>query len=147
MKTLLRKQADAAGVRPNYKVGHRHILWLCNEVGKSLGQKQKQDNWILSGLRGVGTLAWRPDLEQQKLVRCDEQQWAKDLPMGATGKMKSEWLEARYEWLDEAGKPVPPDYSEESMLRKNADNLHQIRCQRMKYEEDHMMVTATEHEI
>ena len=85
-------------------------------IKRGLVKKQEEDEWIVRGLRQGGHLAWRPSLEQGRLVNPDEQEWAKKYPLGTGGKLGEYWLDERREWLDEEGKPVPPDWTQQSKL-------------------------------
>ena len=87
-----------ASRKNSYKVGHREILWIANEIGKEAHKKNEETQWILKAARQIGVLAWRPDLEQGQLVRADEQSWAQELTLGARGKSTAQLARREVRW-------------------------------------------------
>ena len=73
-------------------------------------------------MRRNGFLSWRPDLEQGKFVRSDEQAWCQT-PDGSmkfqegSHRLRDEWLNERYNFLDAEGKSVKEDW-----IRSNGTN-------------------------
>ena len=105
----LKAKSRQEGVRENFSCGHYEILRIVHDACNGLIEKMHKQDTILSGLRRNGMLAWRPDLTLGKLVRSDEQFWAKDRPQGCHRVMRH-WLRDRHQWLDEMGVPVGPNY-------------------------------------
>lgn len=63
---------------------------------------------ILAAIRRNGFGALRPSLSQGKFVRADGQAWCQTFPEG-NHRMKKEWVDQRYSFLDEDGMPKPPE--------------------------------------
>ena len=51
-------------------------------------------------------LSYRPDFEQQRLVKAIDEPWAKGFTEG-NHRIRKEWAAERYQWLDDQGVPSP----------------------------------------
>ncbi len=102
VKRLQKRAAISEKIKPTYRFGKREMLQICNEIGKELYQWQDETDFIVKGMRVNGMFAYRPDFETKKLYSVEDEEWAKKYPLGAGGKVWPEWLEDRYNWLDEA---------------------------------------------
>ena len=118
------KERDAAeGKESDFKVGTYEILVIANEAHKGMVEKNLKEDSVLAGMRRNGFLSWRPDLEQGKFVRSDEQAWCQN-PDGSvkfqegSHRLRDEWLHERYNFLDAEGKPVKEDWTRSSGTNK-----------------------------
>ena len=146
LKRLLKRRAIAENSKVVHKCGKREIMWVCKRIAEDLEEWNKEEKYIVKGMRTSGMFAWRPDLEQQKLVRADEQEWAKEFPLGEGGKVEAEWMEERYSWLDKDGKPIKPDWTRQSTGKELEDMREVDYCERYVKEQD-ILVTAEEQDI
>ena len=100
-KRFLRRQSISRKKRCAYRFGKRQMLQCTKGIFNYLTKKSAKDHWIVKGLRQMGTLAYRPDYEKGKLVRCDDEPCCQQYPLGAGGKVQAGWLDDRFNWLDE----------------------------------------------
>jgi len=108
--------AEAAGTKPVYSCGAEQIMELASAAHEALVKKQLAKEFVVAGAYRNGMLAYRPSFTEGKLVKSCEQEWAKKLQLGSH-RLKESWLTERYNWLDENGVPIEPDYSESSAKR------------------------------
>jgi len=116
MKAELRKTFRADSLSsgqpaPAVVVGPFEMLKIAHAAHEYQVKLNSENDTVLCGLRRNGMLSYRPSLSQGCLVRSDTQKWAKDKPEG-NHRMPKKWLRNRYEWRDEAGVPLPPQWSE-----------------------------------
>ena len=110
MRLELLKLAEAEGTRAVFKMTVYEVLRVLLESIESLRVTFFEENTLLAAARRNGWLAYRPNLALGKLVRCDEQEWCKDLKQGSS-RIKHSWLQDRFDWLDpETGRPQMPDF-------------------------------------
>ena len=107
-----------------------NIIKIAHEAHKGMVKRAGELNLVLAGLRRNRMLSWRPDLSKGKLVRSDEQQWAKDLPEGSH-RQKESWADKRYEWIEENGAPVKPDWSRINGAQDAADLAEADYCSKL----------------
>lgn len=76
----------------------------------------------------------------------DEQDWAKEWPLGAGGKIEEHWLENRKNWLDEDGVPEKPDWTVQSAAVAAQEERERTYCE--NYEKEHdILVCADEQDV
>ena len=109
--------ADSTGQRPNWTCGPYEILRISAEAIIRTKPDFDAGGILAAGVRN-GQLSLRPDFKQKRLVRTDEQDWCKNLrtkkgePVKlGSHRIKSSWIEKRYEWLDKTGRPQPPQWT------------------------------------
>ena len=108
--------AEAKGERCDWTCGPYEILRISAEAILKSKPKFDSGGILAAGVRN-GQLSYRPDFEKNKLVRTDEQQWCQEL-LNAKGenvhlgshRIKQSWIEKRYQWLDQHGRPYPPEW-------------------------------------
>ena len=93
-------------VQQSLKIGPLEILTVIQRGLKHLEELNRVNETILKGSRRNGLLAWRP--RGGKLQRADLEPWAARMPEGSH-RLKPEWLDLRYEFLDVDGVPTLPD--------------------------------------
>ena len=146
LKRMLRRRARKDKCTPILKCGKREFLWLTNEVVKELRKHNKEEKWILRGLRHTAMLARRPNQSTKKLESTEGQEWCKDMPLGKGGKLEQEWVEKRFDWVDESGKPLKPDWTEQSTRRSLENSLRHAACDEYKKSSD-ICITVDEQEV
>ena len=126
----MRETAKATGEEKiTYKCGPKEIMLLSLAAHRAMVASNQKQHVVLAGSRRDGWLAWRPVLAQSKFVRADSQSWCKNekgeikFPQ-RSHRMKESWLDARYDWLDEAGRPKKEDWSRCSDCSK--DDVEQM---------------------
>ncbi len=105
LRRELREKAPKQKVRPIYRCGPYEVLRVAFESCQCIKKQNEADNTLLKALRRNGFLAYRPDFEQGRLVKCDEQAWARELKQG-NHRMPAAWIKKRYDFLDERGVPL-----------------------------------------
>ena len=106
----LKLKAKEDGTRMRYRIGHWEMLRIIHGALVQLEEYEAKHQTVLKAARGNYLCSYRPNLEKGCFERSDSQPWAKDLPEG-THRIKSSWAADRYNWLDEKGKPVQPEWS------------------------------------
>ena len=104
-----------------------NILKIAGRAHKGVQEKVADTKLVLAGLRRNRMLSWRPDLKTGKLIRSDEQSWAKELPEGSH-RQREEWSVDRYKWLDADGKPEYPDWTVVDNAKDVADLAETDYC-------------------
>ena len=99
--------AKAKGVKCTLKCGPAEIMKIVYEAQQAQKKRAAEVEWIVKGLRRNGYLHWRPDLQQMKMVKSEDQDWTADKPEGFY-RFPSRWLEERGDWLKN-GKPERAD--------------------------------------
>jgi hypothetical protein len=94
---------------PSFKCGHYEILKISFEGHEYMESLNAENQKVLMGSRRNGMLSYRPSLSAGKLVRSEEQEWAKDMPESSHRIPKS-WWHKRYEGMDEDGVPKQPEW-------------------------------------
>ena len=136
MRQMLAEKAASEHAEARYKVGGCEMLWMIRDATKKMDEKLEKNDWIISGAREVGWLAWRPSLKKQELVWVDEdenQEWAKDHIM-SSHRIHAEWMAKRSDLHTDAnGVPLMPEWIKESEKQKSPHCLHKyIMMLRMK---------------
>ena len=108
VKREMRSAASAAGEVATFKCGFWEILRIAYESHQAVVEENAKNKTVLAGMRRNGMLSWRPDTRNKKLVRSDEQAWAKGLPEGSH-RYPKEWLEDRYTYHED-GVHLEPDW-------------------------------------
>ena len=109
MKAEMRDEAVALGTVETFQCGPREVLRVAYAAHMRVVENNERDRIVLAGLRRNGMLSYRPSLSSGCLVRSDCQAWAQELPEGGH-RYPREWLRERYEWVDEEGRALKPDW-------------------------------------
>ena len=86
-----------------------------------MNEKLVENNWIISGAREAGWLAWRPSAKRGELIWIDEdeQEWAEEHMMSSR-RVHHEWMARRAELkMDEDGVPMMPAWLKEEDQKKH----------------------------
>ena len=121
IKREMRAEAEAKGQKHpiGFKCGPYEILRISYEAHVHMEQKNEAENTVLAGMRQNFMLSYRPNLRTGKMERCDTQEWCQQAEEEekTSGRMsegshriQSSWAENRYNWLDEHGRPNPPEW-------------------------------------
>ena len=120
-------------------------------------------DFIFNAARQGGHLAYLPDLQKKKLVPVEAAStyWPKEMvklpgkdeevpwtlpPLGGK-KLNKKWLWSRYEWRDENGKPLRPNWEEmDTAVDEKMENMV-LKQRQFENEEAKILVTAEEQEI
>jgi len=111
----LQAAALKAGQSPSLKCGPYELMKVIHDALKALKAKTLEEDLVMKAALRNGILAWRPCQKTKKLVKVDEetQPWCKGLPkVGDSHRLKREWSENRWEWLNSEGVPLEPNWSE-----------------------------------
>ena len=139
LRSLLKKRAREEGVKEAFVTGNREMLLILQRSLKEMREKNAAEKTVLKAARRNGLLAYRPQAkpgeDMMKLVKCDEQPWSADFPEG-NHRMKGEWLASRYDWLDQDGIPLEPDFSEVKAAKNMVDLAEASYCRMLKDETD-----------
>ena len=70
---------------------------------------------LLKATRACGWLSYRADPVSKKLIRCDQEDWMRDLKPEAalpeeTHRHPKQWWQERYQWIGEGDEPYKPDF-------------------------------------
>ena len=105
LRRELRQKALAEGVHACFKQGIYEILRVTSEALAKLKAYMDVEapRTLQAGLRNY-LLSYRPDFQNNTLVKAIEQPWAKGFREG-NHRIRAEWAEERYQWLDEKGIP------------------------------------------
>ena len=160
MKEFAKKNGEA---EVNYKVGLLEIILIADAIERHLRKWHAEYDFILAAARQGGHLAYLPDLEKKKLVpveaastywpvemvklpgKDEEVPWT--LPPLGGKKLKKKWLWSRYEWRDENGKPLKPNWEEmDTAADEKMENMV-LKQRQFENEEAKILVTAEEQEI
>jgi hypothetical protein len=113
-------EAKAEGgsfAQSSFRCGAYEIMRISNAGHQAMVDNNKLKQTVVAGMRRNGFFAWRPDHASGKLVRSDTQDWCKDQATECFKfkegghRLKDSWLNCRYEWLDDEGKPIHEDWS------------------------------------
>ena len=105
LRRELREKARAEGVHACFKQGIYEILRVTSEALAKLKvfMDVEAPRTLQAGLRNY-LLSYRPDFQTNTLVKAIEQPWAKGFSEG-NHRIRAEWAQERYQWLDEKGVP------------------------------------------
>ena len=146
MRQILAEKAASENTESRYKVGPYEMLWMLNDAIKRMDEKFEKKDWIISGAREVGWLAWRPSLSKQELVWVDEddqQEWAKDHIM-SSHRIHADWMAKRSDLqCDEQGVPLMPQWVKECEKKKHTTLPTEVQ----QDEEVTIVINAEEQEI
>ena len=71
-----------------------------------------------------GILAYRPDYTTNKLTPIIEEEWCKKKGWcPGNHRMDSDWVSNRYNWLDDAGKPLEPNFENDKDGSKSIEQV------------------------
>ncbi|CAE7473009.1 unnamed protein product [Symbiodinium sp. CCMP2592] len=99
----------AAGEKEFWRASHLDMARAVVQAQTKMSERQAEKDWIVSGLRRNGLLAYRPDFSKQALVPLTDEDCC-GASMGSA-RTKPAWLQDRYSWRDSSGIPVKPDWS------------------------------------
>ncbi|CAE6934894.1 unnamed protein product, partial [Symbiodinium sp. CCMP2592] len=99
----------AAGGKEFWRASHLDMATAVVQAQTKMSERQASKDWIVSGLRRNGLLAYRPDFSKQTLVPLKDEDCC-GASMGSA-RTKPAWLKDRYSWLDASGIPAQPDWS------------------------------------
>ncbi|CAE7228958.1 unnamed protein product [Symbiodinium sp. CCMP2592] len=99
----------AAGEKEFWRASHLDMATAVVQAQTKMSERQASKDWIVSGLRRNGLLAYRPDFTKQTLVPLKDEDCC-GASMGSA-RTKPAWLKDRYSWLDASGIPAQPDWS------------------------------------
>ncbi|CAE7778430.1 unnamed protein product [Symbiodinium sp. CCMP2592] len=99
----------AAGEKEFWRASHLDMATAVVQAQTKMSERQASKDWIVSGLRRKGLLAYRPDFSKQTLVPLKDEDCC-GASMGSA-RTKPAWLKDRYSWLDASGIPAQPDWS------------------------------------
>ena len=146
LRGILRRKAIEERVKPIFKYGKRETITCAAYIRKKLVKKQNETNWIVNGMRQAGHFCYRPSLSKKALVDCDEQDWAKEYPLGAGGKISESWIVNRKQWLDENGRAPAPDWERQVLAVDAMEERERTYC--AEYEKEHdVLVIADEQDL
>jgi len=144
MRQMLAEKAASEHTEARYKVGPFEMLWMIRDAIQKMDEKLAKQDWIISGAREVGWLAWRPSLKRQELVWVDEdenQEWAKDHIM-SSHRIHADWMAKRSDMqADEHGVPLMPEWIKECEAKKHTTLPTQV------HQEEDIVINAEEQEI
>jgi len=146
MRQPLADKAASENIESRCKVGPYEMLWMLNDAIKRMDEKCEKKDWVISGAREVGWLAWRPSLSKQELVWVDEddqQEWAKDHIM-SSHRIHADWMAKRSDLqCDEQGVPLMPQWVKECEKKKHTTLPTEVQ----QDEEVTIVINAEEQEI
>ena len=143
---VLRRKAIDERVKPIFKYGKRETIMCAAHIRKTLVKKQNETNWIVQGMRQAGHFCYRPSIPKKILVDCDGQEWAKQYPLGAGGKISESWIVNRKQWLDENGRATAPEWDRQAVSVDAHEERERTYC--AEYEKEHdVLVIADEQEL
>ena len=73
----MKDRASAAGAHVSFRCDAFEIMTICSESHRDFAKTDQDTKLALRALRRNGQFAWRPDILRGKLVKVDEQPWAK----------------------------------------------------------------------
>ena len=105
LRRELREKARAEGTHACFKQGIYEILRVTSEALAKLRRYMdiEAPRTLQAGLRNY-LLSYRPDYATKTLVKAVEQPWAQGFSEG-NHRIRAEWAQDRYNWLDENGIP------------------------------------------
>ena len=122
-----RQAAKLAGVKPTFSCGAKEILEIIR-AAETLQHKRHEENpWIVKACRRNGWFHWRPSLSEGKLLKSSTEKWTEDAPEGVY-RLPSRWIQERGCFVDDAGKPLKPNFEEFSKARALANNAELEYC-------------------
>ena len=123
----LKMKALKEKIPATYRCFAYEVLKILKVSLDRLEAKMAEEQIVLKACRRNGLLSYRPDFEKRQLVRCDAQAWCAGMPEGSH-RLKASWLEGRYTWLDDAGRPRSPDFSRMEAAKALADMQEAEYC-------------------
>ena len=103
--------AKRAGEEMSLECKPYEIMRIANAAHDGVLKRNTDQQIVLKGLRRNGQLGYRPDLDQQKLVKVEmkEKTWSDGMKEGSH-RYPDQFLQDRYDWLDSTGRPIPVDW-------------------------------------
>ncbi|CAE7422092.1 unnamed protein product [Symbiodinium natans] len=98
----------ASGNKEIWHCSHLDLIRCVVSAQDEMSRRQDEKDWIVSGLRRNGILAYKPDLSSGKLVPLTDAECCGQ-SMGSA-RTKPSWLEDRFLWRV-GSVPVKPDWS------------------------------------
>ena len=105
-----------------YRCTAQDMLEIAIAAHDAMVRLNEVDDIVLKGLRRNGEFAWRPDSERNRLVRSDTQAWAVGKPEGSH-RLRPDWFEDRYSWLDDQGRPQREQLELMSLKKKTVEEM------------------------
>ena len=99
----------------------KEILQVASAMHSRMVSLNRESDTVLQSCRAGGWFAYRPDSEG-KLVEADTQLWAQANPQAA-GRVSARQLQGRFDWLDDAGKPLMQDADWQKKLESEGREL------------------------
>ena len=104
-------------IKEEVKCSTRDLMRILAESLKRLVHQDEVEDpqRLLRQARACGWLSYRADLVRKALVRCDEEDWMKGREqelLEETHRHPRVWWSSRYEWKNEEGEPLKPDYNQ-----------------------------------
>jgi hypothetical protein len=144
MRQMLAEKAASEHTEARYKVGPFEMLWMIRDAIQKMDDKLAKQDWIISGAREVGWLAWRPSIKRQELVWVDEddnQEWAREHVM-SSHRIHADWMAKRSEMqTDEHGVPLMPEWIKECEAKKITTLPTEV------HQEEDIVINAEEQDI
>ena len=124
IREVMRLKARTEKVAPSYKCGAREIMEVAQAVHEAFVQENAANKTVLREYISAGWGAYRP--VAGRMVETRSQPWAAQFPESSS-RISEEIRQPRYEWLDQAGKPVlPVNQTEEQQIKP--DELEVTYC-------------------
>ena len=96
--------------------GALEIMEIIHRSLLEMHAMQDEKDLVLKCLVKNGFLAWRPDMQKQRLYDPAYEPWMETLKGPETShRLKPEWSVDRYHWLDAEGRPWDPDKGADEM--------------------------------
>ena len=92
IRSMLRQEAKRLNKNCTYKCTPLTIMELVNKIHDGLAEELQKSDWIVHHMRPAGHLAYRPSVQEHKLVPTDNdkykgQAWLKQHPLSGGGKI------------------------------------------------------------
>ena len=102
------------GVRETWRAELPHVAETIQYAHQQMVRESEEKQWVLAGLVRNGTLAYKPEWNEEgerRLVITEGMSWREGMSMGASRMRSLDWLKDRYAWVDEEGIPLEPVWS------------------------------------
>ena len=125
LKVKLAQLAEKEKAVVSFKCGLFEVVTAICDVVEWTRAEMTKDRFLLKVFRRNGWLGLVPVLSEGKLVKAETMPWCKDengeiLKEGGH-RIRSSWLDGRYEWLTEEGKVERPDDLFAELATKNEE--------------------------
>jgi hypothetical protein len=123
LRALLRLAALKLKRTVEYCTALREVLLVAQAMHRGMAELSQKTEVVLQAARSCGWLSYRPSPTSGKLVRADTQLWAQ-VHAEKAGRLSDLHLGTRYDWLDEAGKPILDEGNWQKEAEKLAEDQH-----------------------